>query len=108
MNLKKPGRSSMKPKFVTSKLEKNGRQGMKLQTINRIRNRLKYFRDDENFASGFKNQGPYYQEATKFVGGDVMCWYGQGHTCTVITSRTALLTIRGPKLVIKITVLYSK
>ena len=48
-----------------------------------------YFSVDDNFVSGFKNQGPYYAEATNLKGGDTICMIGDGRSCRLITSRIA-------------------
>ena len=49
-----------------------------------------YFSVDDNFVSGFKNQGPYYAEATNLKGGDVLCMTGdEPRPCHLITPRIA-------------------
>ena len=47
------------------------------------------FRDDTNFVSGFSDQGPFYQHATNFHGGGVMCEFaGEGVlSCSMKASR---------------------
>ena len=87
MSLEKPGPSNTRQKFVTQKQEKDLLRGFTEKFyVPKFDN--DEFRDDRDYVSGFKNQGPFYQEATKLSGGDVYCPIGKDNEiCSVMTAR---------------------
>ena len=51
------------------------------------------FSDDTNFVSGFTDQGPFYQDATNFNGGGVICEFSDDivDNCSMKTVREKAL-----------------
>ena len=41
---------------------------------------------DNDFVSGFKDQGPFYQQKTNLVGGDEICQINDQQTCRIKTA----------------------